>query len=82
MKKVLLEVLQMLAMSAFVGISLYGVFMYWGGETHEKIPASQSLLLGLAAVICVIVFITIGGLLDRIAAAGQAGSGTEQKDNG
>ena len=82
MKKVLLELLQMLAMSAFVGISLYGVFMYWGGETQEKIPASQSLLLGLGAVICIIVFITIGGLLDRIAAAGQAGSGTEQKDNG
>ena len=78
MKKVLLEVLQMLAMSAFVGISLYGVFMYWGGETQEKIPASQSLLLGLGAVICIIVFITIGGLLDRIAAASEGTSESER----
>jgi uncharacterized membrane protein len=82
MKKVSLELLQVLAGSAFVGISLYGIFMYWGGETQEKIPASQSLLLGLAAVICITIFVMIGGLLDEIAAAGQAGSGTEQKDNG
>lgn len=82
MKKVLLELLQMLSTSAFAGISLYGIFMYWGGETQEKIPASRSLLLGLGAVICVIVFITVGGLLDRIADARQAGNGTEQKDNG
>ena len=82
MKRVLLEILQVLAGSAFVGISLYGVFMYWGGETQEKIPASQSLLLGLAAVICITVFVMIGGLLDKIAEARQAGNETEQKDNG
>ena len=81
-QRVLLEFLQMLAGSTFVGISLYGVFIYWAGETQEKIPASQSLLLGLGAVICITVFITIGGLLDRIADARQAGNGTEQKDNG
>ena len=82
MKRVLLEILQVLAGSAFVGISLYGIFMYWGGETQEKIPASQSLLLGLVAVICITVFVTIGGLLDKIADARQTGNGTEQKDNG
>jgi hypothetical protein len=69
MKKVSLELLQVLAGSAFVGISLYGIFMYWGGETQEKIPASQSLLLGLAAVICITVFVMIGGILDEIAAS-------------
>jgi hypothetical protein len=69
MKKVSLELLQVLAGSAFVGISLYGIFMYWGGETQEKIPASQSLLLGLAAVICITVFVMIGGILDKIAAS-------------
>jgi hypothetical protein len=82
MKRYLLEFIQMLAGSAFVGISLYGIFIYWAGETQEKIPASQSLLLGLGAVICIIVFVTIGGLLDRIAEARQAGNGTEQQDNG
>lgn len=82
MKKVLLELLQVLAGSAFVGISLYGIFMYWGGETQEKIPASQSLLLGLVAVICIFVFITIGGLLDEMAVSGEGGSESERKGNG
>jgi len=82
MKRVFLEFLQMLAASAFVGISLYGIFIYWGGETQEKIPASKSLLLGLGAVICIIVFVTIGGLLDKIADAKQAGNESEQKGNG
>ena len=82
MKKALLEFMQMLAASAFVGISLYGVFIYWGGEIQEKIPASQSLLLGLGAVICIIVFVTIGGLLDKIASASETGSGSESNRNG
>ncbi len=82
MKKVLLELLQMLSTSAFAGISLYGIFMYWGGATQEKIPASRSLLLGLGAVICVIVFITVGGVLHRIADARQAGIVTVQNATG
>ncbi len=69
MKRVLLEFLQMLTASTFVGISLYGVFIYWGGEIQEKIPASKSLLLGLVAVICIIAFVMIGGLLDKIASS-------------
>ena len=82
MKKFLLEFVHMSAASAFVGISVYGIFIYWGGETREKIPVSNSLLLGLGAVICIGIFVTVGGLLDRIADARQAGNGTEQKDNG
>ena len=81
MKRYLLEFIQMLAASAFVGISLYGIFIYWGGETQEKIPASQSLLLGLGAVICIIVYVTIGGLLDRIAASSEGTSESEQQGN-
>ena len=81
-KRLLLEFIQMLAASAFVGISLYGVFIFWGGEIQEKIPASQSLLLGLAAVICITIFVTIGGLLDRIAMASEKGSGSESNSNG
>jgi hypothetical protein len=82
MKKYLLEFIQMLAASAFVGISLYGIFIYWGGEIQEKIPASQSLLLGLGAAICIIVFVTIGGLLDRIAMASEQASGSDSNSNG
>ena len=81
-KRLLLEFIQMLAASAFVGISLFGVFIYWGGEIQEKIPATRSLLLGLGAVICILIFITIGGLLDRIAMASEKGSGSESNSNG
>ncbi len=82
MKRYLLEFIQMLAASAFVGISLYGVFIYWGGETQEKIPASQSLLLGLGAVICLIVYVTIGGLLDRMAASSEVANESQREGNG
>ena len=81
-KRLLLEFIQMLAASAFVGISLFGVFIYWGGEIQEKIPATQSLLLGLGAVICILIFITIGGLLDRIAMASEQASGSDSNSNG
>jgi hypothetical protein len=81
MKSWFLQFLHHMAASVFVGISLYGVFIYWGGETQEKIPASRSLLLGLGAVICVIAFVMIGGLLDRIASAGEAGKESDRKIN-
>ena len=81
-KRLLLEFIQMLAASEFVGISLFGVFIYWGGEIQEKIPATQSLLLGLGAVICILIFITIGGLLDRIAMASEQASGSDSNSNG
>lgn len=66
-KRGLLQFTWTIAASVFIGIAVYGVIMYWGGETSQKIPAGQSLLLGLLAVICVGVFVYIGGLQDRIA---------------
>jgi formate hydrogenlyase subunit 3/multisubunit Na+/H+ antiporter MnhD subunit len=58
---------QNLAASVFIGVSVFGAIMYWGGETNQKVSVGQSLLLGLLAVICVGVFVYIGGLQDRIA---------------
>jgi hypothetical protein len=81
MKRWILEFTQMLAASVFVGISFYGVFIYWKGEIQEKIPASKSLLLGLGAVICIIAFVIIGDLLDKIALAGEAGKESDRKIN-
>ena len=66
-KRGLLVFVQNLAASVFIGVSVYGVVIYWGGETDQKLPAGKSLLLGLLAVICVGVFVHIGGLQDRIA---------------
>jgi uncharacterized membrane protein len=65
-KRGLLQIAWSLAASVFIGISVYGAIMYWGGETSQKIPAGQSLLLGLLAVICVGVIVYVGGLQDRI----------------
>ncbi len=74
MKKVLLEFIQILAFSIFIGIAVYGAIIYWGGETNEKIPPLTSLLLGLGAVICIIVIVIIGGFLDRVASSSKEGS--------
>ncbi len=66
-KRGLIVFAQNLAASVFIGVSVYGVIIYWGGETSQKMPAGQSLLLGLLAVICVGVIVYLGGLQDRIA---------------
>ena len=66
-KRWLLHLAQSLAMAVFVGIAVFGVWTYWAGETNQKVPAGQSLLLGFLAVICVGVIVYVGGLQDRIA---------------
>jgi hypothetical protein len=66
-KRGLLQFAQSLAMAVFVGVAVYGVMAYWGGETREVIPPGTSILLGLLAVICVGVIVCIGGIQDRIA---------------
>ena len=81
MKKGLLEFIQILAFSIFIGIAVYGAIIYWGGETQEKIPVSSSLLLGLGAVICIVVIVVIGGVLDRIASVEEAGDNPETRIN-
>ena len=65
-KRGLLQFLQHLAASVFIGIAVYGAIIYWGGETQKKIPVTESLLLGLGAILCIIVVVGIGGFLDRI----------------
>lgn len=65
-KKWLLEFIQALAFSLFVGIAAYGAIIYWGGEIKERIPVVSSLLLGFGAVVCIVVIVIIGGVLDRI----------------
>ena len=66
-KRGLLMFLQAIALGIFVGVAVNGIMTYWGGETIDKLPAGQSLLLGLLAVVCVGVIIYIGGIQDRIA---------------
>lgn len=68
MKRLILQILQNLAFSVFVGIAVYGIIIYYGGEMHKPIPAKVSLLLGFTAVLCVFVIVLVGGLIDKDAA--------------
>jgi amino acid transporter len=68
MKRLILQVLQNLAFGVFVGIAVYGIVIYYGGEVQKRIPAKTSLLLGITAVLCVVVIVFVGGLIDKQAA--------------
>ncbi|MDF1525980.1 MAG: hypothetical protein RRA15_03650 [bacterium] len=68
MKRRLLQFVQHLAASVFIGISVYGVIIYYGGEIQKKIPVTESLLLGFGAVVCIVVLVVVGGIDDRMAA--------------
>jgi hypothetical protein len=65
MKRLILQLLQTLAYSVFVGIAVYGIIIYYGGEIQKRIPAKTSLLLGFTAVVCVVVIVFVGGLIDK-----------------
>jgi formate/nitrite transporter FocA (FNT family) len=73
LKKTLYQFIQHLAAGTFIGISVYGIIIYMGGKINEKVPAATSLLLGLGAVMCIIIIVVMGGVLDRI---------MEQEENG
>ena len=79
MKRSLLQFIQHLAASVFIGIAVYGAIIYYGGETQKRIPFTKSLLLGLGAVICIIVVVGVGGLQDRIAASDEQKKEPEQR---
>jgi len=68
MKRRFVKFAQHMAASVFIGISVYGAIMYYGGEIQNKIPATQSILLGLGAVVCLVVVVVLGGIDDRMAA--------------
>lgn len=68
MKKHLYQFIQHLAASVFIGIAVYGVIIYMGGEINQRIPARTSLLLGVGAVVCIFIIVGMGGILDRIMA--------------
>ena len=77
MKRRLLQFVQHLAASIFIGISVYGVIIYYGGEMEKKIPVTESLLLGLGAVVCIVVVVVLGGIDDRMAAMGDINGDTK-----
>ena len=73
MKRHIYQFIQYLAASIFIGLSVYGLITFMGGEVHSKIPFRDSLLLGLGAVACIVVVVVMGGILDRIVARDHEG---------
>ncbi|GBE14874.1 hypothetical protein BMS3Abin14_00926 [bacterium BMS3Abin14] len=71
MKKHIYQFIQYLAASVFIGLSVYGVIIFMGGEVHTKLPFWTSMLLGLGAIVCIAVVVVMGGILDRIMAQGK-----------
>lgn len=67
MKRGLLQFIQHLAASVFVGITVYGIILYYGGEVQKRIPMGRSLLLGLGAVVCIVIVVATGGIQDKLA---------------
>ena len=84
MKRGVLQFIQNLAASVFIGIAVYGLIIFFGGEMQRRVPAWKSLILGFTAVVCIAVIVVVGGLIDKQASrkenqesqvSGQNGSG-------
>jgi hypothetical protein len=56
---------QVLAVSVFIAISVYGIFLYFGGERQMRIPAWKSVGMGFIALTCIVVIIVLGSIIDR-----------------
>jgi hypothetical protein len=67
MKRKLYQFIQHLAASTFIGLSVYGLIIFMGGEVNKHLPFWTSLSLGLGAVVCIAVVVYMGGILDRMA---------------
>lgn len=65
MKKLILLLIQGLAVSVFIAISVYGIFIYLGGEKQLQIPAWKSLGMGFTALACIVVIVVLGGIIDK-----------------
>lgn len=63
--RLILQVIQGLAVSVFIAISVYGIFLFLGGEKQMQIPAWKSLSMGFTALFCIVVIVVLGGLIDK-----------------
>ncbi len=68
LKRHIYQFIQYLAASVFIGLSVYGLIIFMGGEIHTRLPFWTSLLLGLGAIVCIVIVVIMGGILDRIMA--------------
>jgi hypothetical protein len=66
LKRLILQLIQALAVSVFIAISVYGIWLYLGGERQMQIPVWKSLIMGLIALACIVVIVVLGGLIDKL----------------
>ncbi len=76
MKKSFYQFIQHLAASVFTGVSAYGIIIFMGGKVNVRLPLWTSLSLGLIAIVCCVVVVFMGGIVDRMAAE----RATEEED--
>jgi len=68
MKRSFYQFIQHLAASVFIGLSAYGIIIFMGGEVNVRLPLWTSLSLGLIGIVCCVVVVFMGGIIDRMAA--------------
>lgn len=68
MKKTFYQFIQHLAASVFIGLSVYGLIIFMGAEQNKRLPFWTSISLGLGALVCCVVAVYMGSILDRMAA--------------
>lgn len=65
-----------LAASVFIGISVYGILIYW--DNPKKVNPLFSVGLGLVALFCVFLIMYLGSTLDKLDA--EIAQGNEEGD--
>ncbi|NIO17148.1 MAG: hypothetical protein GTN70_09135 [Deltaproteobacteria bacterium] len=63
-KRFLVQFLLNLAASVFIGISVYGIIIYW--DQPKSVSPLMSVGLGLLALLCVFLIMYLGSTLDKL----------------
>ncbi len=80
-RKTFLQIAQSLAIGLFVGISAFGILVYFfGTDEANPMPAIKSVLLGLVAFGSMAIIVILGGMIDRESA--KEGDPLKKTENG
>ena len=63
-KRIIVQFLLNLAASVFIGISVYGIIIYW--DQPKSVSPLMSVGLGVLALLCVFLIMYLGSTLDKL----------------
>ncbi len=63
-KRIIVQFLLNLAASVFIGISVYGIIIYW--DQPKSVSPLMSVGLGILALLCVFLIMYLGSTLDKL----------------